>query len=217
MISLKERFIFVHVPKTGGTSIKMRLSGYDLKKRWQPDPKEILFLYTHFSAFHLRKALKEHDKSIQHESFLQFAFVRNPFERVLSAFMYLSNGGGGTLQDLQFALLLKPFNLLFKDFIKNGLFQLGETIPHFFPQYFWTHKGLKDKPLNFIGRYENLENDFQYILNKVRPNDTNKDTSLPWLRKTDHLHYTLFYDGETKDLVAKFYKEDIKLFNYDFE
>jgi len=217
MISLKEGFIFIHVPKTAGTSIKKYLAGYDLRKKWTPDPNEILYLYSHMTACQLRSALKKHDSSIREGCFFQFAFVRNPWERALSAFRYLARGGSGTQWDVKIASLLKIFNLSFMSFVKYGLLHLGEKIPHFYPQYYWTHKDLGNMPLDYIGRYENLTNDLENIMAIIRPEQVMGTTPLPWLRKSDHDHYSCYYDDETKDLVARFYREDIRLLGYEFE
>ncbi|MFA6010633.1 MAG: sulfotransferase family 2 domain-containing protein [Desulfobacteraceae bacterium] len=223
MISLKERYIFVHVPKTAGTSIKRYLAGYDMKRNFRPtpdfrpDPDDILYLYQHLTAEQLREELRTHDSAVIERSFFQFAFVRNPWDRVLSAFVYLSHGGGGSLKDLENAWKLKAFNLSFKSFVKDGLQHFGENVSHFLPQYHWTHKNLSDIPIDYIGRFENLQVDLEKILMIIRPGQSFVSDQFPWLRKSDHDHYSVYYDDETKDLVADFYREDIKLLGYEFE
>lgn len=228
MISLKERYIFVHVPKTAGTSIKRYLAGYDLKRNSWPvpdcqsdptDSKEILHLYSHLTTADLRNALKKHDSTISSSGFFQFAFVRNPWDRVLSAFFYLSQGGSGSFKDLKRAWELKAFNMSFKSFVKDGLCHLIEKMPHFLPQYYWTHKLLGEVPLDFIGRYENLQNDLESVMAIIRPGQIFGRDQFPWLRRSrsSHEHYSSYYDDETKDRVADFYREDIRLLGYEFE
>ena len=73
------------------------------------------------------------------------------------------------------------------------------------------------KKVNFVGRYENLENDFKVVVKEL---GLGKDIALPHLNSRNHRrkgrHYTEFYTKETRDLVAEIYAEDINMFGYEF-
>ena len=68
--------------------------------------------------------------------------------------------------------------------------------------------------VDFIGRYENLNKDFQKICSElsIKPD-------LKYYNKSDKikLNYKDYYNQKSIDIVYKVYQEDIKRFNYDFK
>tara|TARA_B100000287_G_scaffold246987_1_gene232165 strand:- start:204 stop:557 length:354 start_codon:yes stop_codon:yes gene_type:complete len=66
--------------------------------------------------------------------------------------------------------------------------------------------------MDFIGRYENLENDFKTVCDRI-----GIQRQLPHHKPTKHEHYSRYYDEETIDLVYKKYKEEIEYFDYKFD
>ena len=211
MISIKYRCLFVHVPKTGGTSLKRYLVGYDLTKCWQPSFFEAHLLYTHRSVAQLRRELNK--LQIESANFFQFAFVRNPWDRLLSAFFYLSADGGGGVEALPFVAAIKYFRGDFQRFVCEGLFELTPKIPVLFPQHVWTHDDIDGQPLDFIGRFEKLAEDVAIVAQRL---GLETSEPLPHLRACPHAHYTEYYNDETCKRVAEIYAQDIKLFDYRF-
>jgi len=43
-----------------------------------------------------------------------------------------------------------------------------------------------------------------------------KPQIIPHLNKSSHQTYTAYYDKETKQIIEKAYKKDIKMFDYKF-
>ena len=66
--------------------------------------------------------------------------------------------------------------------------------------------------VDFIGRFENIKEDFKKITDKLNIKRTLKKTNTS-KRKED---YRLYYDEETKAIVNEVYRKDIQLFNYEF-
>ena len=73
--------------------------------------------------------------------------------------------------------------------------------------------------INFVGKYENREEDLNFISKTVgfkidlniHIGDHNREN---FSRKTKH--YTEYYDEETKQIIAEKYAKDIEYFNYEF-
>ena len=67
--------------------------------------------------------------------------------------------------------------------------------------------------LDFIGKYENLENDVSHIIQVLGI----KCTKLPHRNKTIQCGYQNYYTPATEMKVAFLYRDDIKEFGYSFK
>jgi len=66
--------------------------------------------------------------------------------------------------------------------------------------------------VNFIGKFENLQNDFNNLLSKLG----SENIQLPHIHKSNRSRYRTYYSEESKALVEEFYKKDIQEFGYEF-
>lgn len=216
LLSPKYRFLFVHIPKTGGTSVRVALRGY----KWK-DPYRIpLFLCSRLSALfghRLACKLPRHAKIVAakemlprefFDSLFKFAFVRNPWDLQVSSYHHIRRERPHLLHGID----------SFSEFLR---YKLNPDRPYVFhldvsierqSDYLVDLDGsiLTD----FIGRYENLAEDFREACRRIgiRP------PSLPHKRKAqDRRDYRAYYTDETAELVARHYRRDIELFGYRFD
>lgn len=172
--NFKPDYIFCHIPKTGGTSIK-----------------KVLGIKTGHSVFDKTKSDK-----------FSFTFVRNPYNRFLSAYFYLKEGGLGHQDKLDKEKYIGDSDL--DDFIKNKL-RNSINQQHFRPQSDYIPNGV-----DFIGKIENMQEDFDRLCEIIGVNKI----ELPCENKTsDYSRYHL--TEEQKEIVYDVYKHDFDKFGYD--
>jgi chondroitin 4-sulfotransferase 11 len=125
------------------------------------------------------------------DRYFSFTFVRNPWDKIVSLYHHFK------------------VKESFKQFVLDGKSKYKRSmIAHSLPQYHY----IEFTPLDFVGRYENLEEDWKFVANKIGV--CNK---LPHINKSNHKHYTEYYDDETIEVIRNEYKKDIELLGYDYE
>lgn len=195
MISNKYGFIFLHIPKCGGTSLQKVLHKYSEDDR---------FKYWH-------SPLSEYQKFYNISNYRIICSVRNPWSRIVSAFNYLQQGGNRSNYDLKLSRDLNIKDNTFENFILNDLeYAINFEAPanHFKPMinYF---KGFN---VHYIMKCESLQEHFNIVCKGIGLSSER----LPHSNKSHHKHYTEYYNEQTKNIIEKKYSKDIKFFNYNF-
>ena len=184
MISHKHKCIFVHIPKCAGSSIEKFFVGRDW---WNINKKT-----KHIHAKTAKKIYKD-----DWNEYFTFSFVRNPWDIMVSWYKWRRS------HNLSFDKFLTEYKIKHKyaDWLPETLYQTDFLLDE------------NDNPLvNFIGRFENLQEDFNVVCDKIGiPHQ-----QLPHTNKTKHKHYTEYYDDETKEIVAERCARDIEYFGYEF-
>lgn len=193
MISHKDKFIFIHIPKCGGTSIeRFILSHYGISHDWtRKYPLEALPTKVR-SEFNIGFGGQQHmtlsNFSLERQKqYFSFAFVRNPWDRIMSSYLYSRRLG---------------FKFTFESFLDSPRFA----------NHCGTQSSFLNNNIDFVGRFENLQEDFDIVCGKLGL-DAKR---LPHENKTTHGHYTEWYTDERKKLIQDRYSEDIEVFNYKF-
>ena len=227
MICRQFNCLYVHVPKTGGQSVEQffidRL-GLD----WDRDRGDFLIRrndnqecgtekLAHLSASEYVEC--GHLSREEFSGFFKFSFVRNPWSRILSEYRYRNYF----------------HHLSFRDFVLNKLPKpgWGDDYRHVMPQYEMLHDSDGKLLVDFVGRFETLQDDFDQICNTLDI----ADSRLPHRNKSDKksrdlkrtLRNLLYINGEnqkrsmadlgdneTREAVAIYYQKDIETFEYTF-
>ena len=98
-------------------------------------------------------------------------------------------------------------SMSFGEFVKNGLRIKNK---HIRKQVDYIISD--SSKLDFIGRFENLQEDINVVCDKIGI----PQQQLPHRNPTEHKHYTEYYNEETKQIVAEKYAKDIEYFGYEF-
>ncbi|MCG9973012.1 sulfotransferase family 2 domain-containing protein [Christiangramia crocea] len=213
MINHRYKCIFIHIPKTGGSSINKFLSGgvalnwvapdYDLLYGWCPERKIHMQHATPFQLLSTGLVTPE-----QWNTYFKFCFVRNPWERALSDYLWM-------MKDTHIKDSFKNF-ILKKGRFKRVLLDDSRKAyrgDHLDPQHIFAKPDNGD--LDYIGRFENFSEEMAKICEILDiPNRFSEHE-----KKSDTMpsHYSLFYTGSQRKLIEENYQEDIQLFDYSFE
>jgi chondroitin 4-sulfotransferase 11 len=205
MIIEKYNAVFFHVPKVAGYSIEQYLLPQN--RNWKIFDENILFgLHNGIMTQHLNYSEMLYYKSREFlDSHFKFAFFRNTWDRFCSAFFYLEPH------------YLKQQHT-FDNFVESTCLQVASYKKtngwHFAKQTDWLFKDDGTLALNFIGRYENLNNDFKLVCEKL--NIEYKPLKRLNTSKNSSINYRDMYTDRTKNLIAEAYAEEIKYFDYKF-
>ena len=178
-----QNYLFIHINKTGGRSIETALG----------------CTYEHKTA---RRKRKEVGANVWNDKFT-FAFVRNPWDRIVSQYFYRRH----TEQGVE--------NLSFEDWVRHvyaeqyPVYRSREVL--FLPQSDWVTDECGELLVDFVGRFERFEENFQYVCNQI-----GIEASLPHKNKSSRDPYPTYYTDETANIVARYFKKDIERFGYSF-
>jgi hypothetical protein len=194
ILSHKYNFIFIAIPKTGTTSVQrrfelMNLEGTNICNTREPNLTQPKPLFTkHIPAIELKQKCEKFDQ------YFKFSFVRNPYARAVSWVFYHLRNENYDLENYSFSELIL-------------------RCPHWiwYPQHRWIYSN-GNNLMNFVGKIESLQQDFNIVCDKIGI----PQQKLPHINKSNHKHYTEYYDNETRKMVSERYAEDIEFFGYKF-
>ena len=202
LISDSKKFLFIHIQKTGGTSLRACL------KAMVPDLEEYDGM-----KYHARLSDALTDPRFGSGEYFTAAFVRNPWDRLVSWYVDIVTnadvGGGGNL--IRQGVMSRAHS--FEEFIKHcpDLVSRAGRMPFSLNQIdYLTNNG--DLAVDFIGRFEKFEESAATLIRSLGL----PETRVPHLNRSRHDGYRAYYTEETKEIVQTRFRRDIDAFGYAF-
>lgn len=187
-INNQHHFIYYDIPKVGSSSLRRML----FPKSWP--------------LSNVSPCIDSVQANIIPEvEYISFTFVRNPYDRILSAWKYFTNDSWAVGRMKKNNITFNP-NTTFEEFLDVAVNQHADH--HWQPQCDYVPHDVQ-----FIGRLENFQNEYNDLCDLI---GIPKSTVLHE-KKSNRDHYSTYYNDKTKKIVDDVYSQDIKRFGYTFE
>lgn len=216
LISHRHRFAFIHVPKTGGSSINVALGRWADRadhywaNRWLA---RIGIHVNHYAPYRARKfrvhtsaeTLRANLPRGVYDDLFTFAFVRNPWDLLVSYYHFLRDAedhASHASHRRQRASRLPDFEAYVRYEIRRG--KLSQT------QMVADRRGRL--LVDFLGRYESLATDFGQVCHRL-----DIDATLGRVNSSRRRDYRDYYTDRLAAVVRDHFAEDVERFGYEFE
>ncbi len=206
LISDQKAFIFVHIEKTAGTSITSALLPFAIQ---QPTSKWYSVLRAfglpndyHRYKYPMHGGLAVAQKTMPAERFdryYKFAFVRNPWDRLVSEYNAAIHKNRRARHRK-----IKAMNG-FDEYVDYEIHR------NKLAQYPMVCNLKGNNALDFIGRFENLVDDFNAASDHL-----GLAVKLEKLNSFKHGSYRDYYTDASRERVRQHWAQDIEAFNYEF-
>lgn len=219
VISQQKQFVFIHINKSGGTSITSLLGKYEewrvakhlfraVERRYLKRKYKTFaccgqyFVGNHASAMMVRKLLGEE----RFNSYYKFAVVRNPWDREVSRYFYARKTPTHSHHQL-------ASRLEFAEFVKRRSDKATRRDVSSY-QFKKVSDGGGNLIVDTIVHLENLAEEIIPVFSRI---GVDQSLLVPQLNRSRHRPYQDYYDDESIELVRYFACEDIERFGYHFE
>jgi hypothetical protein len=208
LVSYEKRFLFIHVPKTGGTSMRAVLQ----KHSHQPDArpanrclKTFGISVNHLLGNYQDYQFRTHERASVvarrlpadvFDELFKFGFVRNPWDLLPSLYKFIRKNKKH----------------------KRHRVVSGMSFPEFVA--FASLKRIANQSrlisgrdgrilLDFVGKFERLADDYRIVADRL-----GLDVQLPHLNRTKQSDFAEYYDAATIERVRRAFRADIESFGY---
>jgi len=231
VISHKNKFLFIHNDKCAGTAMRehfrwnkefeVDLIGHWGKtmtvELWEEHEHQMGSLFAQHSVARMTKGYFEL-MGWNWDDYFKFGIVRNPFDRIVSGYEWRRSVVTQWIEDKEntgnkdnFKNIASEIDGGFKEFVKRKCQKWNNQ------ERFFYSKPPKQCLVDFVGRYENLEQDFKHIVKTILPNATGELLVLqPDNQSIRRKDYKSYYDEETRGIVEQRLSNDLELFGYTF-
>ena len=211
LISHRHRFAFIHVPKTAGSSVAFALWPHadHVHRHWMNRCLALVGIHVnHYAPYRLKKFRTHTPAAILQRQLpadvfaglFKFAFVRNPWDLLVSSYHYLQTQDGHHRR--RRAEDGRSFAAYAAYEIRRGKMSQSDMLTD------------RDGRLlvDFVGRFESVATDFAYVCRVL-----GLQATLQRENATRHLDYRRYYDDRLAEEVGRFFAADVERFGYAFD
>lgn len=197
MISHKYKCIFIHIQRTGGSSIEQALVGQD----WWKVKKE---------TKHLLASQAKQIYSKYWTNYFKFSFVRHPYSRTISMAQYgkffFGEQINKEIEDKHIAHYRKTFgeSILIEH---DRRFYSRLDLQNYSHQQNCVYQNIIDEELDYVGSFENLETGFKEICNTLGL----QNVELPKVNKSS---VKIILSENARLIIDRIYEKDFLKYNY---
>ena len=191
----KHKCIFVHIPKCAGVSVSQSLFGCLAGGHMEMWKYQLIFGEKTFNEY------------------FKFGVVRNPWDRVYSAFCFLKSGGYGSRDKKWFQENVGD-RVSFEEFVKKHLSKkhiLNKN--HFSPQVHYLRDINGTLNMDYIARFERLSEEISVLSNRLNISSKLVRSNVT---KNKMKSYNEVFSSQMIQIVADVYSEDVEILNYRF-
>lgn len=140
---------------------------------------------------------------IEWESYYSFCFVRNPYKKVVSDYIWRVKQSGIDVSFLEFLREIDKSS-------PTSSKELTPKWPSNWPLYTIDDKVVVDR----VGKFENLADDFEFICSQIDVEFVPDE--LPRAKKVKDYSYKEYYNKDAYKIVSSLYSNEIEYFGYSF-
>lgn len=206
LINDKHNYIFVHVYKVAGQSVKLALRRHDF--RYLPGIRTPLAKVVELPQAYTFRSLEAHSTASQirghigqdaWDAMYSFSFVRNPWDWQVSLYHFIQTNKFNYQRRM-------VSEMSFDEYIRWRV----EEDRHLQKDFLFDRDGRQ--LVDFVGKLEHLREDFSTVCEQI-----GLDLELPHENASEHATWRSYYTDETAALVAEAFRDDIETFGYSFE
>ena len=221
--------IFVRVPKTASTSLCEKLYSGDCYARYFRSMETS----KHYEETEKHESIRQIKQNVSETCFNDYykvGFVRNPWSWLVSYYSYHQTDAlsrKGVLADGHYQQRQNRFKgVPFRDFL--GMVEEEELNSDsegkgsqlkrpFQPQYNYLIDMDGKLAVDFVGRYENLAEDWRLLCGNLSlTQNRHRSMELQHHNTSNHSDYKTYYSDKEAEVVRRIYEKDILMFGYSF-
>ncbi len=210
LLSRDKQFLFIHIPKTAGTSIRSTLMDYadHPEQLWENRLLALLGIHVNLVGPWHRRRFRPHCTARDvyrslprdvYDRLFKFAFVRNPWDLLVSLYNFIPGRPAHRYAR-------RVARMTFAEFVEEWTRR---------PEIHQTRRLCSRDGrllLDYVGYFEHLDHDFGVICDRIGVR-----APLPRKNQSRHGDYRDLYTPALKNLVAERLAEDIEFLGYSFD
>lgn len=212
------KFIFVHIPKCGGTSTTFTLSALttynDIELGGTEFGEEMHKLYLGRYGLAKHSTGREIRGVVGHQiwqKYLTFTIVRNPYSRALSTYRYLRTH----MNAYPFITDFEDFN----SFVLSDEWEKEGPDRMLLPQTVWTRKWARNatSDLDFIGKLEQYDKAMKTVFDLIELNAAKRKNLAVEKRNTTEPTVETLMSSQAAERILNRYEDDFRVLRYKKE